>query len=78
MAFLMKSHLVLPLCVLSCEHRTFAVQHDGQWHKYDLPLPTAEVLHGFRLDPCKGPGVVRLRGLTLLDGQGQVLQRWPE
>ncbi len=60
------------------EHRTFAVQHDGQWHEYDLPLPTAEVLHSFRLDPCTGPGVVRVRGLTLLDGQGQVLQRWPE
>lgn len=59
------------------QHQVFEVQHDGQWQHYELSLQTTETLHGIRLDPCGGPGVVRLRGLKLLDAKEQVLQSWP-
>ncbi len=59
------------------KHQVFEVLHDGQWHQHRLRLETPETLHGFRLDPCAGPGVVRLRDLKLLDAAGKALQTWP-
>jgi arylsulfatase len=59
------------------QHQEFEVQHDGQWHDQTLHLETTKTLHGFRLDPCGGPGVVRLRDLKLLDTTGKILHHWP-
>lgn len=58
-------------------HLEFEVTHDDQWHDITIKLDTHETLHGLRLDPCSGPGQVRLRALTLHDDQGRTLQSWP-
>ena len=55
----------------------FEVVHDGQWHDVKLPLDEAKTLYGLRLDPCGGPGEVRLEGLMLKKADGTVLARWP-
>lgn len=59
------------------QHLDFAVKHAGLWLDINLTLDTTEILHGFRLDPCGGPGGVRLRGLTLEDAHGKTLRTWP-
>jgi len=55
----------------------FEVVHDGQWHDVKLPLDEAKTLYGLRLDPCGGPGEVRVEGLMLKKADGRVLARWP-
>ena len=59
------------------KRQTFEVQHDGDWHEIQLTIDTPEKLYGFRLDPCAGPGEVRIQGLALQDASGHVLQSWP-
>lgn len=58
-------------------HVEFEVVHDGAWHEVKLRLDTTETLHGLRLDPCAGPGSVRLSGLELRDAAGKVVRAWP-
>ncbi len=58
-------------------HQTFEVKHDGAWQDIALELDTPKRLHGLRLDPCGGPGTVRLKNLRLLDAAGQILLSWP-
>jgi arylsulfatase A-like enzyme len=58
-------------------HLDFEVAHDGEWHNITLTLDTPKTLHGFRLDPCAGPGTVRIQALTLQDPQGTPLLSWP-
>lgn len=55
----------------------FEVAHDGQWHDITLKLDTTGTLHSLRLDPCAGPGVVRLQKLVLRDAQGKPHPVWP-
>lgn len=55
----------------------FEVVHDGQWHDVKISLDETKTLHGLRLDPCGGPGEVRLEGLMLKKADGTVLARWP-
>ncbi|MCA1963099.1 MAG: arylsulfatase [Prosthecobacter sp.] len=59
------------------QHQTFEVLHDGAWHTHTLKLDTTGTLHAFRLDPCSGPGTVRLRDLQLRDATGKLLQSFP-
>lgn len=59
------------------QHQTFEVRHDGAWHTHTLKLDTTGTLHALRLDPCAGPGNVRLRDLQLRDATGKLLQAWP-
>lgn len=60
------------------ERVAFEVVHDGDWRDVTVELETDKRLHALRLDPCGGPGVVRLRDLKLLDSMGKVLQKWPQ
>jgi len=55
----------------------FEVVHDGQWHDLKITLDEGKTLHGLRLDPCGGPGEVRVDGLVLKTASGTVLARWP-
>ena len=59
------------------ERLDFPVTHDGSWHDLRLVIPEDKPLHGLRLDPCGGPGTVRLEGLVLEDAAGTVIRRWP-
>jgi len=58
--------------------QSFDVIHDGQWHSHDIILDNAGPVYGIRLDPCSGPGIVRIKGLTLQDGSGKTLCIWPD
>ena len=58
-------------------HQSFQVNHDGQWHDVALKIPETKVLHAIRLDPCAGPGQVRIDGLRLKDASGTTLKSWP-
>jgi arylsulfatase len=58
-------------------HQVFQVTHDGQWHDLSIKLDDTRLIHGLRLDPCAGPGSVRLEGLRLTDSNGKTLQQWP-
>ena len=40
--------------------RAFAVQNDGLWHEYRIPLPTLAPGSRLRLDPCHEAGKVAL------------------
>jgi len=55
------------------KHLAFPVTHDGQWHEVTLKIDDAKTLHALRLDPCAGPGEVRIESLTLLDSAGNDL-----
>ena len=59
------------------KHQSFAVAHDGQWHDMTLTISEPKVLHGLRLDPCAGPGEVRIEALQLKDASGTALKSWP-
>ena len=58
-------------------HQTFPVTHDGQWHEMSLLLAETGTLHSLRLDPCAGPGEVRIDSLCLKDAIGATLKSWP-
>lgn len=59
------------------QHITFPVIHDGQWHEMSLDLSGSRQIHAFRLDPCAGPGDVRIENLQLENRAGEVLRKWP-
>lgn len=58
-------------------HLAFPVKHDGEWQTVSLQITETKPLHALRLDPCAGPGQVRIEGLTLKDTPGNILQTWP-
>lgn len=60
------------------ERVPFAIRHDQTWQDIELTIDTQGKLFGFRLDPCGGPGEVRIAGLTLINEAGKVLRVWPE
>jgi arylsulfatase A-like enzyme len=47
-----------------------AVQHDGQWHEYEVTLPV-EKLTALRLDPASGAGQIEISTMELRDGKDQ-------
>ncbi len=55
----------------------FPVTHDGQWHAVSLPIAEVKPLHALRLDPCAGPGQVRIADLRLKDANGDIVRSWP-
>ncbi len=58
-------------------HLEFAVRHDGEWQVVTLRIPETRRLFALRLDPCGGPGAVRIERLQLKDAAGKILQAWP-
>lgn len=52
------------------------VESDGEWHTVQLTFDTGGMLGGLRLDPCRGEGEVRLRGLELTNIGGEVVREW--
>jgi arylsulfatase len=58
-------------------HLEFPVRHDGQWQDVALSIPESRRLFALRIDPCAGPGEVRLERVRLKDAQGKVLKSWP-
>lgn len=59
------------------KNQPFEVIHDGQWHDLKITLNEGKTLHGLRLDPCGGPGEVRVDGLAVKTAEGRVLASWP-
>jgi arylsulfatase len=55
----------------------YPVRHDGEWQTVKLAIPETKRLFALRLDPCAGPGEVRLEQVRLKDAQGRVVQAWP-
>ncbi|MCF7818958.1 MAG: arylsulfatase [Kiritimatiellales bacterium] len=58
-------------------HLAFPVKHDGEWQTVVLNIPEIQSLYSLRLDPCGGPGEVRIDGLKLKDAAGEILKSWP-
>jgi hypothetical protein len=58
-------------------HLEYPVRHDGEWQTVKLVIPEVKRLFALRLDPCAGPGEVRLEQVRLRDAQGRVVQAWP-
>lgn len=48
---------------------------DGEWQEQDVELPVKS-LHSLRLDPAQGKGRVEISNLSLMGGDGKVLQKW--
>ncbi|MBM3892028.1 MAG: hypothetical protein FJ388_23175, partial [Verrucomicrobia bacterium] len=44
----------------------FALNHDGQWHDYSVPLPAEGTVVGLRLDPGTAPGLVEIEKVELV------------
>lgn len=59
------------------QHQAIKVVHDHQWHEVSLDLAETKTLHALRLDPCSGPGEVRIKSLRLTKGDGTLLKQWP-
>lgn len=55
---------------------SFDVNHDGQWHEYEVQLPSEGRLNGFRLDPGRDVGEITIDWIELADVQGETLKRW--
>jgi hypothetical protein len=51
----------------------FAVTHDGTWQDVRLEIDEKGPIHALRLDPCSGPGEVRIERLRLTDARGHSL-----
>ncbi|MEM1027192.1 MAG: sulfatase/phosphatase domain-containing protein, partial [Planctomycetota bacterium] len=54
----------------------FNLIHDGQWHEYEVTLPVVGELSGFRLDPGRGEGEIRIDWIELVSPDGTRLKRW--
>ncbi len=52
-----------------------AVQHDGQWHDYQVIVPVPK-LTALRFDPATAVGEMRVASLRLLDATGRELKVW--
>jgi arylsulfatase A-like enzyme len=59
------------------KHLAFPVKHDGEWQTVALKLDETKPIHALRLDPCGGPGHVRIEGLQLKDAKGKMVRSWP-
>jgi arylsulfatase len=55
------------------EHQTFPIKHDGQWHRYSIPIATEKQIRKLRLDVADGKGSARIRGLSITGAAGGVL-----
>ena len=54
---------------------SFAIEHDGQWHDYEIKLPP-DRLTALRLDPGNAAGTIRLASFALFDSQDREVKRW--
>lgn len=54
----------------------FGMQHDGQWHEYEVLLPSVGELSGFRIDPGRGAGEIRIDWAEIATPDGKTLKRW--
>ena len=54
----------------------FRPTHDGQYHTYQIILPTEGEAHSLRLDPAQGPGEIVIETLRVTDRNGEPLGNW--
>ena len=52
----------------------FPVQHDGEWHEYEIKIPVT-TLSALRIDPSRGPGTLEVDWIRL-EQAGRVAQKW--
>ncbi len=55
---------------------TFAVNHNGEPHDYEVVFTPENAVVGIRLDPSQGAGTHRLSNIQLITSTGEVLHRW--
>jgi arylsulfatase A-like enzyme len=51
---------------------SFAPRHDGEWHEYQVALPTRQI-HSLRLDPATQAGLIRVTQFQVQTADGKVL-----
>ncbi|MHB8901286.1 MAG: sulfatase [Thermoguttaceae bacterium] len=54
----------------------FEVEHDGQFHTYQVQLPNEGEAVSLRLDPAQGPGEIVIETLRVTGPDGQSLADW--
>lgn len=54
----------------------FDLIHDGEWHEYEVLLPSVGELSGFRIDPARTPGEIRIDWAEIATPDGKSLKRW--
>ncbi len=54
----------------------FDVQHDGDFHTYEVTLSANKSLRELRIDPSEGPGAFTLRNIELKSSNGYPLRSW--
>ncbi len=52
-----------------------AIQNDGQWHEYRVPIPVRD-LTGLRLDPAEDSGAISVDWIHLENASGKIIQQW--
>jgi hypothetical protein len=58
------------------QSRAFAVQPDGQWHDYRIPLPPLEPGSRLRLDPCHDAGSVAVAWIRVEASPERFREPW--
>lgn len=53
----------------------FDVEHDGDWHEYEVTIPVTKV-GGLRLDPARGVGEMQIKEMSMKDAEGQTVRQW--
>ena len=54
----------------------FGVDHDGQWHDYDVRLRIDSPLTALRLDLAQAAGHIDVVSVQLIDNSGTTLREW--
>ncbi len=54
----------------------FDLIHDGEWHEYEVLLPSVGELTGIRIDPARSPGEIRIDWAEIATPDGTTLKRW--
>jgi arylsulfatase A-like enzyme len=54
----------------------FPINHDSQWHEYQVKMPVDQAANAFRVDPGNAPGEVRIEWIRLSTAKGELVRQW--
>ncbi len=57
-------------------HVDFKVNHDNQWHEYQVKLPVEQAANAFRLDPGDAPIEIRIEWIRIKTADGKTTREW--
>jgi len=55
---------------------SFDVNHDGNWHEYEIPFTPTGRLLGLRIDPGQAVGTFEFERIQLCRKYGEILKEW--